>query len=143
MLSTLSKYMSHKLWYQSPSNLCVTMTPSSKSPSPLLTSSSSSFHLHPSPSIHKSTSTKIDYLYEVSLLDDTQKISKTNLPLVNPYHAFVKKKNLLLLSVVLKLSLNNILVWPKNIFKLPFLTNIKFLLLLANSLLLSKFHLNF
>jgi len=52
-------------------------------------------------------------------------------------------KSLFLLSAVLKLSSNNILVWPKNMFKLPLLTTIKILLLLANSLLLSKFHLNF
>ena len=51
----------------------------------------SSFYLPPSPSIRQSTSTKLDYLYEVSLLDDTQKISETDLPLVNPYHAFTKK----------------------------------------------------
>ncbi|KAJ6855345.1 hypothetical protein NC651_040109 [Populus alba x Populus x berolinensis] len=53
-------------------------SPSSPHPSSLLTSSSS-FHLLLSPSIRQSTSTKLDYLYEV------------NLPLVNPYHAFVKK----------------------------------------------------
>jgi len=53
--------------------------------------SSSSFHLPPSPFIRQSTSTKLDYLYEVSLLDDTHKISETDLPLVNPYHAFAKK----------------------------------------------------
>jgi len=93
----------------------------------------------PSPSIRQSTSTKLDYLYEVSLLDDTQKIFETDLPLVNPYHAFAKKSQL---SAVLKLSSNNLLVWQNNIFKLPLLTNIKFLLLLKNNLLLLKFHLN-
>jgi hypothetical protein len=73
--------------------LGMTMTSSSLSsphPSSLLTSSSS-FYLPPSPSIRQSTSTKLDYLYEVSLLDDTQKISETYLSLVNPYHAFAKK----------------------------------------------------
>jgi hypothetical protein len=88
----------------------MTMTSSSLSsphPSSLLTSSSS-FHLPPSPFIRQSTSTKLDYLYEVSLLDDTQKISETDLPLVNPYHAL--PKNLLLLSAVLKLSSNNLFV---------------------------------
>jgi hypothetical protein len=33
-------------------------------------------------------------------------------------------------------------VWQNNIFKLPLLTNIKFLLLLENNLLLLKFHMN-
>ena len=51
----------------------------------------SSFYLPPSPSIRQSTSTKLDYLYEISLLDETQKISETDLPLVNLYHAFTKK----------------------------------------------------
>jgi hypothetical protein len=37
--------------------------------------------------------TKLDYLYEVSLLDDTQKIFETYLPLVNPYHIFAKKSH--------------------------------------------------
>jgi len=52
-------------------------------------------------------------------------------------------KSLLLLSAVLKLLSNNLFVWQKNMFKLPLLTNIKFLLLLENNLLLLKFHQNF
>ncbi|KAG5234177.1 zinc finger, CCHC-type, viral movement protein [Salix suchowensis] len=64
---------------------------SSSPPSSSLQTSSSSFHLPPSLSFRKSTSTKLAYLYEVNLLDDTQKISETDLPLVNLYHAFVKK----------------------------------------------------
>jgi hypothetical protein len=53
----------------------------------------------PSPSIRQSTSTKLDYLYEVSLLDDTQKIFETDLPLVNPYHAFTKKSHAVIHSI--------------------------------------------
>jgi hypothetical protein len=131
-----------QLWYRSSSGLYVTMTsssPSSPPPSSLLTSSSS-FHLPPFLSIRQSTSTKLDYLYEVSLLDDTQKIYETDLPLVNPYHAFAKKSPFVIRNI--KLSSNNLLVWPKNMFKLHFLTNIKFLLLLANNLLLLKFQAN-
>jgi len=71
---------------------------SSPSPSSFLTSFSS-FHLPPSPSIRQSTSTKLDYLYEVSLLDDTQKISETDLPLVNLYHAFAKKSPSVIRSI--------------------------------------------
>ena len=52
-------------------------------------------------------------------------------------------KNLLLLSAALKLSSNNPHVWPNNMFKLPLLTNIKFLLLLGNNSLLLKFQPNF
>jgi len=73
-------------------------SPSSPHPSSLLTFSSS-FHLPPSPSIRQSTSTKLDYLYEVSLLDDTQKISETDLPLVNPYHTFTKKSPSVIRSI--------------------------------------------
>jgi len=51
--------------------------------------------LAPSPSsstpsdFHVSNASKIDYLYEVSLSDET-KISETQLPLMNPYYAFAK-----------------------------------------------------
>ncbi|KAG5255169.1 movement protein [Salix suchowensis] len=72
---------------------------SSSPPSSSLQTSSSSFHLPPSPSFRKSTSTKLAYLYEVNLLDDTQKISETDLPLVNPYHAFVKKSPSVIRSI--------------------------------------------
>uniref|UniRef100_A0A6N2LTI5 Uncharacterized protein n=1 Tax=Salix viminalis TaxID=40686 RepID=A0A6N2LTI5_SALVM len=72
---------------------------SSSPPSSSLQTSSSSFNLPPTPSFRKSTSTKLAYLYEVNLLDDTQKISETDLPLVNPYHAFVKKSPSVIRSI--------------------------------------------
>jgi len=41
------------------------------------------------PEFRVSNASKIDYLYEVSLSDET-KISETQLPLMNPYSAFAK-----------------------------------------------------
>jgi len=77
------------------------MTSSSLSSPPLssLLTSFSSFYLPSFPSIRQSTSTKLDYLYEVNLFDDTQKISKTDLPLVNPYRAFAKKSHSIIHSI--------------------------------------------
>ncbi|KAJ6693670.1 hypothetical protein OIU85_004448 [Salix viminalis] len=75
------------------------MTSSPSSPPSSLQTSSSSFPLPPSPSLRKSTSTKLAYLNEVNLLDDTQKISETDLPLVNPYHAFVKRSPSVIRSI--------------------------------------------
>ena len=76
----------------------MTSSPSSP-PSSSLQTSSSSFHLPPSPSLRKSTSTKLAYLYEVNLLDETQRISETDLPLVNSYHAFVKRSPSVIRSI--------------------------------------------
>ncbi|KAJ6979222.1 hypothetical protein NC653_027397 [Populus alba x Populus x berolinensis] len=73
-------------------------SPSSPHLSSLLTSFFS-FHLPPSPFICQSISTKLDYLYEVSLLDDSPKISETDLSLVNPYHAFAKKSPSVIRSI--------------------------------------------
>jgi len=53
----------------------VSLTPSSSASTP--------------PEFRVSNASKIDYLYEVSLSDET-KISETQLPLMNPYSAFAK-----------------------------------------------------
>ncbi|KAJ6893635.1 hypothetical protein NC652_027630 [Populus alba x Populus x berolinensis] len=127
----------------SSSGLWVTITsssPSSPHPSSLLTSSLS-FHLPLSPSICQSISTKLDYLYEVSLLDDSPKISETDLPLVNPYHAFAKKSP----SVIR--SIKTLIKQPSRVAKeyvqASSFDQHKFLLLLGNNLLLLKYQQNF
>ena len=44
-----------------------------------------------SPTLYKTLSCKYDYLYEVDILRDENKVSPTDLPLINPYSAFAKK----------------------------------------------------
>ncbi|KAL3614490.1 hypothetical protein CASFOL_041576 [Castilleja foliolosa] len=44
----------------------------------------------PRPSFRKTTSNKIDYLYEVEYMSDNSKVPITELPLLNPYRAFTK-----------------------------------------------------
>jgi len=114
---------------------------SSSPPSSLLTSSSS-FYLFLSPFICRSTSTKLNYSFMRLTFSMIPKKSLKQTFLLS-FLIMLLPKSLLLLSAVLKLSSNNLLVWPKNIFKPPLLTNIKFLLLLENNLLLLKFHPNF
>ncbi|XP_019087516.1 PREDICTED: uncharacterized protein LOC104724406 [Camelina sativa] len=50
----------------------------------------SSSSLSKTPSFRRSTSKKIDYLYEVEYVSDDSKVPITQLPLLNPYKAFTK-----------------------------------------------------
>ena len=63
------------------------------------TSSTAPFSLTSSHSLRKSTANKLDYLYELSYISDTNKISSESLPLINPYHAFTKTPNSLVRSI--------------------------------------------
>ncbi|XP_023641348.1 uncharacterized protein LOC111831449 [Capsella rubella] len=46
--------------------------------------------LSKTPSFRKSTSKKVDYLYEIEYMSDESKVPITQLPLLNPYKAFSK-----------------------------------------------------
>lgn len=46
-----------------------------------------------SPSMRKSSASKLDYLYEVNYVSDEQKVTSQDLPLINPYHDFIKPVN--------------------------------------------------
>ncbi|ESQ50198.1 hypothetical protein EUTSA_v10002304mg, partial [Eutrema salsugineum] len=50
--------------------------------------------LHPTP-FRKSTSSKIDYLYEIEYVSEDSKVPITQLPLLNPYKAFTKPNSTL------------------------------------------------
>ena len=68
-------------------------TPKSSSSSPNLLVSTLPMSLTHSPSIYKSTTSKIDYLYEISYVHDESKITSKEFPLINSYHAFTKPSN--------------------------------------------------
>ena len=65
----------------------------------LSTSSLVPFSLTSSPTIRKSSANKLDYLYELSYVPDTNKISPESLPLINPYHTFTKTPHSLVRSI--------------------------------------------
>ena len=51
------------------------------------------FALTPSTSLQKSSTSKLDYLYEVNYVSNDQKVTSKDLPLINHYHAFTKPIN--------------------------------------------------
>ena len=65
------------------------MSSSSSSTSTALQPTSAHFSLL-SPSIRKSSASKLDFLYEVNCVPNEQKVTSADLPLINPYHAFLK-----------------------------------------------------
>ena len=65
---------------------------SSSSPPMALQPTSAPFSLL-SPSTRKSSTSKLDYLYEVNYVPDEQKVTSEDLPLINLYHAFTKPVN--------------------------------------------------
>lgn len=67
-----------------------TMSSNTESTSDTTAPSVSSLPLAPSTSSRRSSANKLDYLYEISYLDDENKITSGDLPLINPYHAFAK-----------------------------------------------------
>lgn len=44
-------------------------------------------------------SNELDHQFEVTTIPDEQKISETDLPLVNPYHPFSKKPTLVIKNI--------------------------------------------
>ncbi|KAL3638190.1 hypothetical protein CASFOL_017561 [Castilleja foliolosa] len=54
---------------------------------------------NPRPSFRKTTSSKIDYLYEVEYMSENSKVPITELPLLNPYRAFTKPNTTLPKSI--------------------------------------------
>lgn len=52
-----------------------------------------------SPVFKQTLGNKLDHLFEITTISNEQKISETDLPLVNPYHAFAKKPILVLKSI--------------------------------------------
>nr|QJS95220.1 polyprotein [Petunia vein clearing virus] len=61
------------------------------SPSDYQSNSSLATTYSNAPKLSKALSNKYDYLYEVDILKENQKISDTYLPLLNPYSAFAKR----------------------------------------------------
>ena len=51
------------------------------------------------PSLCRSSASKLDFLYEVNFLNDESKITSEDLPLINPYQAFVKPTTLVTCSI--------------------------------------------
>nr|AHN13809.1 movement protein [Aristotelia chilensis virus 1] len=50
-------------------------------------------------SLRKSHGHKLDHLYEITYLDDKDKVQITDLPILNPYHAFIKPQTSLTKSI--------------------------------------------
>ncbi|GMN26540.1 hypothetical protein TIFTF001_040875 [Ficus carica] len=73
-------------------------TPSIPSSSSAIQSTPATFSL-PSPSMRKSSASKLYYLYEINYVPDEQKIISEDLPIINPYHAFVKQSNPMLRTI--------------------------------------------
>ena len=53
-----------------------------------------------SPFIHKSTVSKLNYLYKVSYIPNESKITSKEFPLINSYHDFTKPTNPLIKSLI-------------------------------------------
>ncbi|GMN57153.1 hypothetical protein TIFTF001_026260 [Ficus carica] len=49
--------------------------------------------------MRKSSASKLDYFYEINYVPDEQKIISEDLPIINPYHAFVKQSNPMLRTI--------------------------------------------
>lgn len=56
-------------------------------------SPSAPFSVSYTPSLRKSSSSKLDFLYELSYILDNEKMTYESLPLINLYHAFTKSSS--------------------------------------------------